>query len=125
MKTEEACREVNINGADYLRKDLAGMPEALDGRIPVVVFTDYRGVFFGWMKPEDEEAENMTLTGVRNCIYWAKSIGGVFGLAAEGPNASCQIGPVAPSLHLKKVHGVAKCNGAATKAWETAPCHRG
>ncbi len=124
----EQCKAVDINGTKYIRADLADadrVAKEREGRIAAVVFTDYRGVFFGWVKPEDERKDEMTLTGVRNCIYWAKSVGGVFGLASDGPNDSCRIGALMPSLFVKKVHGVVRCTKKAIAAWEGAKCYRG
>lgn len=52
---------------------------------PVVVTTEYRGVFFGYA--EDTSGDIITLSNARNCIYWSAATGGFMGLAATGPTA--------------------------------------
>jgi hypothetical protein len=115
------CKSVDINGNTYVLKE--ELPEK-EGKIPAVVFTDERAVFFGWIAESDKDKEIITITGVRNCIYWAKSVGGVLGLASAGPNSECRIGATAPELTVKNVHGVARCSAGATEAWEKAPCYK-
>lgn len=58
----------------------------------VLVTTEFRGVFSGYIKDDSKLPAEITLTGVRNCIYWSPKIGGFLGLAAIGPNSSCKIG---------------------------------
>lgn len=50
---------------------------------PVLVTTEYRGVFFG--HADDTSGDNITLHKARNCIYWPSANGGFCGLASEGP----------------------------------------
>ncbi len=35
----------------------------------VLVTTNYRGVFFGYIKNDKKLPNEITLTGVRNCLY--------------------------------------------------------
>lgn len=42
---------------------------------PVMVTTESKGVFFGYL--EGEEGENVTLTNVRCCIFWSSAMRGV------------------------------------------------
>lgn len=86
---------------------------------PVIVTTEYRGVFFGYA--EDTTGERITLKRARNCVYWDSSIRGVFGLAVTGPNAACRIGPAMPSIELRGITAVVEMNPEAVAAWEVAP----
>lgn len=86
---------------------------------PVLVTTEFRGVFFGYLKSQDGR-EELTLTGARNCISWTASIGGVFGLASVGPNSSCKIGARVPEITLYNITSVLPCDEAAVTAWEKA-----
>lgn len=94
-------------------------------RIPVLITTAHRGVFFGYIAPTDRHAPHIDLTGCRNCIYWSSSVGGFLGLAQAGPDAECRIGARAEgTFTARDVTSVADCTPAAVEAWEKAPCHR-
>lgn len=86
---------------------------------PVLVTTEFRGVFFGHLK-DDASPNQITLTGARNCIYWASSVGGFMGLAANGPNRDCRIGARVDEITLYKITSVTPVSDAAAKAWEDA-----
>lgn len=86
---------------------------------PVIVTTEYRGVFFGYA--EDTNGDNITLTRARNCLYWSSDVKGFLGLAVTGPTSGCRIGPAAPSIDLRKVTAVIEVSPEAVKAWESAP----
>lgn len=88
---------------------------------PVVITTEHRGVFFGYVKDDSNLPTSVELTGVRNCISWTASVKGVLGLAATGPNADCRIGPQVPDAKLWKITGVFDCTPAAAEAWEGQP----
>lgn len=96
----------------------------------VVVTTDSsrRGVFFGTLSP-DMSMEEVIRTGIvalsdmRNCVYWSRSIGGVFGLVSQGPDENCKIGALVHSKSL--LNGctyIAEVTEEAAQAWENAPC---
>lgn len=51
---------------------------------PVLVTTEFRGVFFGYVKTDKKLPEEITLTNAKNCIYWS-DCGGFMGLASQGP----------------------------------------
>ena len=87
---------------------------------PVLVTTEFRGVFFGYMKDDSKAPAEITLTGVRNCIYWAASAGGFLGLASTGPNKECRIGQRVDEITLYKITSVTPVSAAAEKAWEKA-----
>jgi hypothetical protein len=86
----------------------------------VLVTTEFRGVFFGYVKDDENVPAEITLTGARNCIYWSADIGGFLGLSTKGPNKDCRIGPAVSAITLYKVTSVTDVEPAAVKAWESA-----
>lgn len=90
---------------------------APDGR-PVLVTTEFRGVFFGYAA--DTSGDTIKLKRARNCIYWSSDVKGFEGLAVTGPTRSCKIGPAA-DLELRKITCVVEVTPEAVKAWESAP----
>lgn len=86
----------------------------------VIVTTEFRGVFFGYIKDDKKAPAQITLTGGRNCIYWHANIGGFLGLAAKGPNKDCKIGVRVPEVTLYKITSVTPVEDGAAKAWESA-----
>ena len=86
----------------------------------VLVTTDNRGVFFGYLESNDAPG-SLTLSNARNVVYWSKATKGYLGLAADGPNSSSRVGPSVPSLTLYGITGIADCSPAAVEAWESAP----
>lgn len=87
---------------------------------PVLITTEFRGVFFGYVKDDSKAPSEIVLTGARNCLYWHSSVGGFLGLAANGPNAQCKIGVRVPELKLYKLTSVTPVKPSAEKAWESA-----
>ena len=85
---------------------------------PVLVTTEYRGVFFGYT--DDTDGETIKLTSARLCIYWSADVRGFMGLAATGPTKGCRIGPPA-DITVRKITAVAEVTAEAVKAWEAAP----
>jgi hypothetical protein len=100
--------------------------------VAVLITTDSerRGVFAGYVR-EDRLTEIITtglveLNQARNCLYWHDTVGGVFGLAATGPNSECRIGALVPKLYLNGVTSVTVMTEEAEDAWrETAVYGRG
>ena len=89
----------------------------MSGR-PVLVTTEYRGVFFGYA--EDTSGETINLTRARNCMYWPPDQKGFLGLASDGTKKGARVGPAA-DIELRKVTSVTECSDDAVKAWESAP----
>lgn len=85
----------------------------------VLVTTEFRGVFFGYIKSNKKTPSEITLKDVRNCIYW-QDCGGFLGLAEKGPNSSCRIGSPVKEITLYKVTSVTPVSAEAAKAWEKA-----
>ncbi len=86
---------------------------------PVLVTTEFRGVFFGYVKEDRKLPDEITITKVRNCIYWNSDIGGFLGLASKGPNSSCKIGSEVSELRLFKVTSVTPVSEEAVKKWNS------
>lgn len=89
----------------------------------VLVTTDQRGVFFGYVAQdyETDHPERVVLERIRNCIYWHATIKGFLGLAAQGPNKDCRIGPPSPKASVYGITLISDVTPEAVKAWEVAP----
>jgi hypothetical protein len=85
----------------------------------VLVTTEFRGVFFGYVKDDKKLPDEITLTKVRNCIYWTSSIGGFLGLASQGPDSNCKIGTEVEELRLFKITSVSPVSDEAAKKWNS------
>ena len=84
----------------------------------VLVTTEHRGVFFGYAT--STSGATIRLRSARNCIYWHQSVRGFLGLASEGPNSQCRIGPPA-DIEIAAITCVAEVTPKAVAAWEAAP----
>ena len=83
----------------------------------VLVTTEYRGVFFGFVKEAKNLPEEITLKHARNCIYWAADCGGFLGLASVGPTDGCKIGKKVDELILWKITSLTPMDDKAVEAW--------
>ena len=90
---------------------------------PVLITTEFRGVFFGYAT--DTSGDTVTLKNARNCIYWSAKTGGFGGLAANGPAAGSRIGERISQIELRKVTSVSELTPAAVEAWEAANAYKG
>ena len=90
---------------------------------PVLVTTEFRGVFYGLA--DDTSGDTITLTNARNCIYWPSENGGFLGLASEGPAKGARIGERVEKLELRKITSVAEVSKRAAEKWEAANVYRG
>jgi hypothetical protein len=86
----------------------------------VLVTTEFRGVFFGFVKDNSKLPAEITLTKARNCIYWASSVGGFLGLASKGPDGNCKIGSQVEEISLYKITSVTPVSDEAVARWEKA-----
>lgn len=102
-------------------KPTAGSPVAI-GR-PVLVTTEYRGVFFGYA--EETSGDVIVLKNARNCIYWPSGNGGFGGLASDGPAKGARIGSRVDQIELRKITAVAEVTSVAVAKWEAADVYRG
>jgi hypothetical protein len=87
---------------------------------PVLVTTEFRGVFFGYVKNDKKLPSEVTITGAKNCIYWSSDVGGFLGLASNGPTSQCKIGKRVPEITLYKVTSVTPVEDHAANKWEAA-----
>ena len=85
---------------------------------PVLVTTEYRGVFFGYAS--STSGDTIRLRAARNCIYWSAATKGFLGLVSKGPDKDCRIGPPA-DIELRRITCVAEVSAEAAAAWEAAP----
>lgn len=85
---------------------------------PVLVTTEFRGVFFGYAT--DTTGDIITLTRARNVVYWPAANKGFLGLTETGPLAGSKVGPAA-DIELRKITCVAEVTEQARVAFEAAP----
>ena len=83
----------------------------------VLITTEFRGVFFGFVKSAKKLPSEITLTECRNCISWASSIGGFLGLASKGPDSNCRIGSKVNEITLYKITSITPVSEEAVKKW--------
>jgi hypothetical protein len=101
---------------------MATKPKSSDAQA-VLVTTEQRGVFFGYVSDANTAPEKITLTKMRNCIQW-RGLKGFLDLTTTGPTSACRVGPAAAEGTLYKITGVWKVEPAAVKAWEDQPWAR-
>lgn len=84
----------------------------------VVVTTQHRGVFFGEVI-ENNAPKSIKLKDAKNCLYWDSSLHGFIGLATNGPNKGCRIGPAAClPMDLFDITSVIECTPQAIENWQ-------
>lgn len=83
---------------------------------PVIVCTEYRGVFFGYSSDTSEDV--IHLRAARMAIYWGTTRG-VMELAETGPTGKSRISARA-DIELRKVTSVFEVTPAAAEKWEAA-----
>lgn len=84
----------------------------------VVVTTEHRGVFFGYVENDSELPSKIEIVNARMCVYWTTETKGVLGLASSGPKEGCRITHPVPKLTLYKVTAVMDASPEATENWE-------
>ena len=83
---------------------------------PVIVCTEYKGVFFGYA--DDTSGDRIFLTRARMAIYWGTDRG-VLQLAETGPTPISKISARA-DIEVRKITAVFEVSAEAVKAWEAA-----
>ncbi len=83
---------------------------------PVIVCTEFRGVFFGYA--EDTTGDKIQLSNARMAIYWGTTRG-VMELAEVGPNSKSKISARA-DIEVRKITAVFEVTDKAVGAWEAA-----
>lgn len=89
------------------------------GLVPVLVTTQHRGVFFGYIKPADMAKRAIALKDARMAIYWGTDKG-VMQLAATGPTSKSKIGAKADIPVLHDVTGIFAVSVEAVAKWSAA-----
>ena len=84
----------------------------------VVVTTEHRGVFFGYIEDKSKLPAEITLTQARMCVYWSLDTRGVLGLASHGPKPDCKITHAIPRFVAYKITSLMECSPEATENWE-------
>jgi len=84
----------------------------------VLITTEFRGVFFGFVKDDSKLPAEITLTDARNCIYWSSDCNGFLGLAANGPTKDCKIGAKVSEITLYKITSVTPVSDKAVELWK-------
>lgn len=85
---------------------------------PVLVTTEYRGVFYGMLAKDadyNHDARRIVVDQARNVIYWSGTRG-FLGLASGGPEKGSKLGAKAGRVELHGVTSVADVSDAAWKA---------
>lgn len=97
--------------------------QKVKNKIPVLITTDStkRGVFMGFIDPDDAAKETLEAEEVRMAVYWSHEVRGVIGLAATGPDKNCRISKPAKKAVLKGVTAVLEITDEALKAWRKEP----
>ncbi len=89
-------------------------------RVPVVVTTEHRGVFFGFLAG-DRDGKTAELTEAQMCVYWSADVKGVLGLASHGPSSSCKVTRPDTRMTLQDVTAVMDVSDEAVKLWQDRP----
>lgn len=86
----------------------------------VLVTTEFKGVFFGFVKNEKKLPAEITLTSAKNCIYWSSDCKGFLGLAAYGPINGCKVGAEIKEITLYKITSITPVEEKAVDVWKKA-----
>ena len=91
-------------------------------RIPVVVGTSLKGVFFGYGSDITLHSHGtITLEEAQMCVLYHSSIRGFMGLASRGPNNQCRVSWPVPAITLNGVTSIVECTQEAVDSWKKAP----
>ena len=80
----------------------------------VLVTTEYRGVFVGFL--ESQDSRTVVLTRAKCAIRW-NTDGGFLELAKKGPNDGSRIGSEAERITLYSVTSIADVTDEAREKW--------
>ena len=89
----------------------------------MLMTTANRRDFFGYADHTSTAPASLKISRARCCVRWAGTRG-FLGLAEDGPNENCRIGPAADTLELFNITSIADVKAKATEAWERAPWSR-
>ena len=88
-------------------------------KIPMIVTTAHKGVFFGYGTPTTEKT--IRIEQAQMCVYWSADVKSVLGLAATGPSRGCRVGPPVPSMTIQDVTGIIEASPISEAAWKAQP----
>ena len=83
----------------------------------VLITTEFKGVFFGFIKHYKKLPGEITLTKAKNCLYWSSDCRGFLGLASGGPTKDCKIGQEVKEITLYKITSVTPVSSEAVEKW--------
>ena len=92
----------------------------MNGKRPVLVTTQHRGVFFGYLIGEPSK-EKVVIDRCRNVTYWDTATKSFLGLAATGPTKQCRVSAASAESTLYDVTGVFVCTPEAVEKFEQGP----
>jgi hypothetical protein len=84
----------------------------------VIVTTEFRGVFFGYVSGETLATDPIQLKRARMAISFGTTRG-ILELAETGPTSRSKISARA-DIEVRKITSVVECTDVATAAWEAA-----
>ena len=91
-----------------------------NGKRPVLVTTQHRGVFFGYLNGEASK-EKVVIDRCRNVTYWNAATKSFLGLAATGPTENCRVSAAGLECTLYDITGVFVCTPEAVEKFEAGP----
>lgn len=87
--------------------------------IPIIVCTEYRGVFFGYVDKFPESIpQEIKLYRSKMCVYWSEKVKGIMGLAENKNLSGCKITGEIPSILLNRITAIMEVSSEAEKAWQ-------
>ncbi len=84
-------------------------------KIPLVITTLHKGVFFGYGTPTTEKT--IRLENAIMCLYWSVETKGVLGLASIGPQPGSKLTPAVPAITLQDVTSCMEASKVAEDKW--------
>ncbi len=82
----------------------------------VLITTEWRGLFAGFMESHDETLRAVVITRAR-CAIDCDTTRGFIELASDGPNKMSKIGAEAPRAFFHGITSVIGCTDKARDAW--------
>lgn len=87
---------------------------------PVLITTEFKGIFQGDLKSFDPASKTAVLTQARCCLkFWNGK--GFVGLVVGGPDRNCKVTGAAPEMTLFGVTAMLKCTPESVLAWQKEP----
>lgn len=93
----------------------------MSNKKPVVITTEKRGVFFGYVVDDSQAPEKIELENARMCVYWSAKTKSVLGLASQGPQEGSRITMAVPKITAWQITAVMDCTPEAAELWEQGP----